>query len=180
MDAVTIADINTEEEREEADDSVASAWTTKARLGSALALNVRFAEAHQATAQLLDTAQNSNCLYLTERKEMIEKNIDMERELYKAKQDLELLNTEVLQLRQCVLLTPVRETRVVLSEAGRNKVTIALRDSGRFQLSLPTGGWGHHANHQNNNSGGLDQLMNNELASIVFNTTDFSQGTMNL
>jgi len=171
------ANVSTEEEHERVDDSVASDWSTKARLGNALALIVRLTEANQAVSQLLDTAQSNNNFYLTERKEAITANIDMERRLHKAEQDLDLAKTEVIQLRKCVLLTPVGGTRVVLSKVGQNKITTTLRDSGRFQLSLPTGGWGHHTNHHNHDPGEMDRLLNNELAGVVFDANDFSQGT---
>ena len=170
------ANMNTEEEHEGVDNSAVSDWSTKARLGNALASNVRLAEAHQAVSQLLDTVQSANNFYLNEHKEAITDNIKMERRLHKAEQDLDRAKTEIIQLRRYVLLTPVRGTRVVLSEAGQNKITTTLRDSGRFQLSLPSGGWGHHTNHHGHDPVETDRLLNNELAGIVFDAKDFLRG----
>ena len=170
--------MSVEEQCEKVDDVVLAQWSMHDRLEHCMMMNLRHAETFQANADLLDRSQHSNTTNIKELNEALSANIGFEERVQKAEQELKRVKNELMQLRRLVLVKKIEgQQQVVLSDDGQNKLMAAIRDSRRFHMSLPSGGWGSHPSSHNRDQIELEQALQNEFAGIVFTASDFSQGT---
>ena len=170
--------MNVEEQCEKVDDAVSSQWSVHDRLEHSIMMNLRHSETFQANADLLDRSQHSNTTNIRELNLALSANIGFEDRVQKSEQELHRVKNELMQLRRMVNVEKVDgQQQVVFSIEGQQKLVAAIRDSRRFHMSLPTGGWGSQTSGRNRDLLDLEQALQTEFASLVFTADDFSRAT---